>query len=101
MPTKIEVPKTEKIKTHEDSCAISRTNEWTYWQDNREYRYSTGICFTKAGMISLFIQEGDASASIIHSGRRFTLWGKGKITKPNWIRIAKKWARKIRREKPK
>ena len=76
---------------------------WTSWLDNDELNYADGTCFTKDGIIILYWQVDDgvnnASARIMHKGRVYELDLEGKITKLGLVRMAKKWAREIRRSK--
>jgi len=90
-----------KIKTEEDTLCFSTLGEWTNWNNNKEYGYSMGVTLTRQGMIDLYWQKKDeetfayATARIIHEGEIYDLRTHDKVTKLGWVRIAKKWARKI------
>ena len=93
-----------KIKTSKSSFW---NGEFTNWDYNKEYDYATGECYTKQGVISLYIQgekhlgtKSAASARLMHKGRIFDINTdldnrKKRITRLGWIRMAKKWAKEI------
>jgi len=89
-----------KIKTHERSFSIGRG-----WSSVCYYKegYYKGLIYTPKGIIDIYISpkpdigRGNfyAKASILHKGRYYHLKTYAELTKLGWIRIAKKWARKI------
>lgn len=89
-----------KTKTQESNYAVG--TEYAQWDDNRENGYSFGLCFTKQGFIKLYYQpikrnwDFCAWAIVIHKGRIRQLITEDEVTRLGWLRIAKKWARKIR-----
>jgi len=87
-----------KIKTEEDDWAIG--SEWTNW-DYKRTGYYTGTIYTSNGLICFYYQPKSqednfiASAKFTYQGRMYTLNTKDEVTKLGWVRIVKRWARKI------
>ena len=88
-----------KKKTDQTTLPIHPTGEWTNWDYNAKYEYSTGNCYTVNGIIELYHQQDAAQAHIIHNSRRYSLYIHDPVTRLGVVRIAKKWARSIRKVK--
>ena len=89
------------VKTEEENFALSSLGEWTNWDKNPEYGYYRGVIYTNNGCITLYYQPNSdehisyADARFIHKGRVYDLRTYSEVTQLGWVRIVKKWARKI------
>ena len=90
-----------RVKTKEENFALSSLGEWTNWDKNPEYGYYHGVTYTKNGCISLYYEPKSdedkfyAYARFVHKGRVYDLRTYTEVTQLGWVRIVKKWARKI------
>ncbi|NVL90743.1 MAG: hypothetical protein HWN69_07090 [Desulfobacterales bacterium] len=88
-----------KIRTEEDDFAIG--SEWTNWDYNSRHGYYNGIIHTSNGLIKLYYQPKTtgykfmAIAKLAYNGRIYSLKIEDEVTRLGWVRIVKKWARKI------
>ena len=89
------------VKTEEENFALSSWGERTTWHNNAEYGYCTGVTYMNNGCIILYYEpksdkhEFYASARLIHKERVYNLRTHTEVAQLGWVRIVKKWARKI------
>ena len=89
-----------KIKTWNNSDSVGRG--WTTWYEDSQHYYASGVSYMKNCIIEMFHQpETDdyrpyATARIVHNGKLLGISTQQNVTKMGWVRIARKWARKIK-----